>query len=1745
MAGEENILGDYADIGTEPSSNIAANTDAILGNNYQTTIGTPTQLSEDQFGRNMLYGLPGLAAGLVDTIGTSIGVLKDSDVSTGLKTVFGDNGFGDWYTRNRDPVRAGSDIIGMFIPGTLGMKVLKSARAAREAGTFGDFLKNSTTVDALLGNSARLTKLQEGITAAGTDAAEQFGSISGRTLATEATQAAKGAYYKGALAESLRQGVVFETMYAGMFNNSVLFPADATTADYAKWGVAGVAASAGIEHVAARFAAFKLLRSAGQAVVEQAATGKPLQSVLSNVIYRPNDRGVGISLTASMKQDTLHDLATPGLSADARTNLTQDVTQFDSILGTQLGKLARDENPFNLAPPVPIQVHAAGTRVNPAHEALFRQVLSDNPMALNSAKNITLLPEDTDAFFSSYDSTMRKLRSTLTPESTIEQRAAVENMQRKFYTIEGDGSMALLRGRASTYFDNHDMADIAFQHATTPTASLPQDVLQTSGIQPNSKGNATIGTWSATSGSGNKVSVDELCHITMPKSPTQDDFVALQGVGSKIAQHFADATSIVKPLLVSPSRPWRELDLIQSIAAKNPAFANSLVLGGSFNTVDDVLYHVTNERYKEFVQMLPKVQSGIKRKSLTAAMPQAVTPQEMKMRLNMPADIFDHAAPFTQFFAEQAAAGIRDLDEIFGGTTESKVGLLRAAVRDTGNLESTSNVPIAMSGNAFSQSGVKPILVHAAEIPPLAKSDTYLQAAVTQLRQDQIAKMAAVTPDKSPMVASVVSELSGLPALDEARKVQNLMEGATPGRGIMVAADRLNQYNSTMKAMQLVSTMSDLTIQKRAEDLMQPLTAVTSKLTDKRNATDAIDFNRVQHAYRHGFVVDHVEYVPINIPEDGKEPQTIARFVLDKNDPRNEVALHRYFGDKAPSLRDDGDVYLPDMLVHKRDLYTPLEVSSTAGNAADIMSSITVNVGKEANVIRQLAGQAPIELRNFHLLPPELNSDKAWFVQDSRGKTINIYSRGDLRKNEKDAKAAADALSKTTHENHIAIPGDQIKAQAAVDNNFFNLVDYSDYLAKNKSMKGGLIEAKIDTTTAPYLAAVKSLTDAYMSVGTRTRALLLEPQLNYARTAARVTPKYAGGPLGEYNIFDRYVRTAYSLPTRNPNGVVAKLYGGIEGTLDSGLSVAQHVFEKAIGKDNKDTADYIKNHLDKSVFNQYQKAAEEWTPFKTITQWLDSTYHGTSPWTSKAAVTKLSQISNALALRILNPGTALLNYVGVATVMPAVVASMRQRIGETEADYAARWALWGTDFNTGTPAFSPMKALVRGTKDLFNGSLSEPLKKAEASGMLKPEFTVLDNLLAQENPGKRGWLDRVIDTSSYLADKSEEQSRRISWGIGYAMAKDLFGVKDERNRFLFAQHMVNQVIGNYTTTNRPGLFQGALGIPLGAFQTYMFNYYRRLFSYVENKDYRSLATQFAMQGSVFGAAGLPGWNMYNQYIGSDQVQADTFESRINRTLTPTESELLLHGTLSNIPRMFGQDGFALYSRGSVDMTKYMPGIGDILTATPTPFTYLYDANKLPPLQFLTNTGNAIGETLGNVLHGFSSQQQAEILAHYSTNRFFKSAMEIASGNTTDRSGQLISDDTRSFAKIAATFAGTVPTEEREMQDAYYKQRIVEANQSALRKELNVRTRALIRSGNFGVDDFQDAIYGYVASGGNPDHFGSWLRDNMITATQSKQDIKLKQLMNSGRGVEFQNMLAAMSHAPDNDDAESSQEDFGG
>jgi hypothetical protein len=1693
------------------------------------------------------YGWAGVGVGLIDTLGQSVGLLKDNTVANTMKSVFGDGGFGDFYANNRRGLRGAGEIAGLAIPGTIALKGLKAARWARETGKLGSFLKNTTALDYLLGSSAQLTALETKVGDAALKGAGSFGVFSGRTFALPEVIKAKRAYYGARLVDSVRQSALFETAAFATYNQSeMLYPRDFTLSDQVKWGAAGMIGGAGIDFAMGRYAVRKLLQAQAARVTTGAAADvfalSPQQKGISTVIFRPGDRGPGLTTYAKMKND-LQGIVDAGADPALASNLHQDRTLIDATLTKNLRSMSRDKH----------AILTDRAELDDDQLKLGVRALTKDPTSFLFATKATQLPADQNEFYTGiqelHEAATNELSAKVLGAAALKQagkkdeslkllneateiyNAAVKPAQEIHYVIENDGRYTVYSQRAPNWLDNNSFKSIQ-RKAYKATIKGP---LTAAGNQPTADRSKLVVSNIDTPFELHdnfrfeihrpqleaEKEIDVLTKAVtepavVPKPPVlnQEGYSALYAAASKLIRDWRPAEGQRFPL--NEQMPWRQIEMTLALADKHPQAAGLIDYSGQFHNAKDAMFHVASEKYKEFLTLMDMVEAPSMGTVSFKLMNRAkITPAQVFQRLNMPEpfDLTPH--PLTQVFAAAKLEKKTDLHSMFRNQNsfmpqqDHPLDLLGQAMKDAWDGEKAPE-GLRTVGPLLSQGDTKPIFVAATSTPSLSFMDAKVAGMVEARRDLQLARLNEISPKSAPMVALVAQKIAGQAAGDVARQVQSLHEGVASGRGIVTGQDRLGDQIATIKAMQLIAQDTDRLIDSHVTAMSDPkLTPMVGAIFKTGNRDKLFDFNRIEQAYRHGWDIKAVE----TAPNGGK------RFLLNKDSPINERLKGLHFS--HVEIDEGAGVYMPDMSVAGvRNGYLPLTVSPEAADLAQEISRISRQSGIENNALRVALGQSPITIRDFHLPTPDLFKDDTYFIRNALGDVVATYSGPSAYENKARAFKDAGLLTESRGEPHIAVPVTDVRLEHSIfDGNFFNVINYSDQLAKTGAgITGGLAQATIDTGPETLKRMIKSLHQQFLNVGIRTRAAMFEPELNYAKN---VVLSNARNELGDASIFDRYVATVFSRSHIPTGSAFGQLYGTVEKYGDRALSwlyghySALNAADETGVKTGKGLMALVGQQSTEEEMRHFKANLSDWSPFQKTSDWLESTYRLKMPPSARSVLAKLSLVSSTMSLRFLDVGTAVNNFLGLATTMPAIIMSMRRLPGESEEEWYHRTAAWGSQWANGTMTFSPMKAMANVAKGYWRGDYTEAMQEAARLGYFEPEYAALAKVLTEPAKGGKSDIGRWVDYASKAADKSESMSRQIAWTIGYGIGKDLHKFQDKRSLYMFAQNFVNEAIGNYSPRNKPGMFQGAVGLPLGAFQTWMFNFYRRMYGYVEHGDMRSLAAQYAAQASLFGAQSVPGFNLWNKYMFASEGTGDDSYSRIERNFPPGVRELLLHGALSGIPAMMGVDSPAYYTRGSVDFTDLPPTI--------------MDASRAPPIQFLKQTYDGVRATMDNIFGagGFSTQQQEEILANFSTNRAIKSITELLAGAKTDKRGDLVKTATLDFVHMASYLTGAQPSSTRHMQEAYIRQQQVELTQSDLRAKLNAKTRALIRGNEFDTSDFQDIVQAYLKSGGNSAYIGQWLRNTEMTATTPKAITKLGELGRSEHWLEFMNMLATI------------------
>ena len=362
-------------------------------------------------------------------------------------------------------------------------------------------------------------------------------------------------------------------------------------------------------------------------------------------------------------------------------------------------------------------------------------------------------------------------------------------------------------------------------------------------------------------------------------------------------------------------------------------------------------------------------------------------------------------------------------------------------------------------------------------------------------------------------------------------------------------------------------------------------------------------------------------------------------------------------------------------------------------------------------------------------------------------------------------------------------------------------------------------------------------------------------------------------------------------------------------------------------------------------------------------------------------------------------------------------------------------------------------------------------------------------------------LSNIVDIGAKLsgADYSENFVRFVAARAADKLfsAAGYVGQELDNNIGTF----VNRVHGNFVASQRPIAFQGPIGQAVGLFQTYQFNMMQQLFRYVENGDSKTLAILGALQTSLFGLNGLPGFQAINNHIvgnAAGNPQHKDVYSTLPNLIGETMGRYLLYGGLSNVL----QSG--LYNRGDINPRQL-----SIIPINPVDYPAIsggirFIGNMMDTANSIAN-GGAVGASL---LLG---------LEHNALNRPLSGLAQLVQGFTTTQDGQLVSavrpgmqDNTAGWNDLVsvANFSrllGSRPLDEAVIMDAMYSKKLYDAKDRSRIEGLGTALKTQLYSDSSQLDEqtVNDFTARYAASGGYQPNFGRFVARNMIDATTSK------------------------------------------
>lgn len=818
-------------------------------------------------------------------------------------------------------------------------------------------------------------------------------------------------------------------------------------------------------------------------------------------------------------------------------------------------------------------------------------------------------------------------------------------------------------------------------------------------------------------------------------------------------------------------------------------------------------------------------------------------------------------------------------------------------------------------------------------------------------------------------------------------------------------------------------------------------------------------------------------------------------FVL-RDTEKNRRRWQQFFGEEmpkeAPLRHNTGQI---------------VSVDDAARDGLVSFQHLAENIRRENNALLRARGLTEIQSVPWYVAPRVYDQQFVQFLTDGNGnvvQTLAARSKSDLNRLVK--KLSDDPDSLLGKPGYRLIAQDQVEKFASLwDRAYTGLNDPTIPVVQSGARNKGAGQSPFIEFNAweeglqTFQRQFNRLGNDVIEVNMRNQIDNARARASAARSGEQPNRGFGGAPEKRRNIHDLYTQ---ALLGKNPLNNQGSIVGGAYNWAETNLNAALQVTDEFLAETSLNPFTNGK----RAARRQYDRLVKQMgddLPFKDVNDFVEQRFATRVPTTVRNLTGKMNEITAGLVLRWGEMAHSILNITGMINTSPAVINYFTPRVGETTTQFARRVGHSANIFETQAGPISTLdigKVMHRAMQRAWKGEKAfspEEWAFMRQRGYLNQEVAEFHRQLASMGRSDEAWnrfWEQADRWGGMLSDKSEEFSRTYAHMVGLDIAENILGITAREAKHTFAHDVANKVIANYNPLNRPEIFQGGIGAPIGLFQSYMFNYYQRLYRYIELGDARSAALMFSMQAGLFGMATVPGWKQFNDaYAWGEGGETSPYDG-VYRRFGSQAGDLLTAGVLSNIPKLFSNDGVALYTRG--DTAPRLPGL-----------------NAFPGLQVATDLFKGIGRGIDMFRKehpGVSAGEITEIVGQMIPNRPISGLLDVALGYSADRRGNVISNEVNDGLNGVFRVAGFKPLKEAKTTEALFKNRREQEMKLARRKRLLRSARAAIRSE--GPEALPGIAKKYIETGGDPAYLRPWIRELLLTSTTEKAELQLMEVL---------------------------------
>lgn len=833
--------------------------------------------------------------------------------------------------------------------------------------------------------------------------------------------------------------------------------------------------------------------------------------------------------------------------------------------------------------------------------------------------------------------------------------------------------------------------------------------------------------------------------------------------------------------------------------------------------------------------------------------------------------------------------------------------------------------------------------------------------------------------------------------------------------------------SSVLQAAHILATESDRVTNKAIERVMGDVVGLTNNARRKGNEHILAQHSVYTKAFRAGLTPD-AEVVGVGLVK------------LDMKDAGNRKAIKRLFEKSNPTVMSDllsgrRDVHMFDPTAALKGSYVPIKLDDDASQLINAIANLQYDVLAAHNVARRAVNKSGVKQRNGHVPPENFADKKIAFFRSASNPTQRVvgFTAADTTA-ELDA-----AVRRALQSDPSLVRADDLSIEQHMKyyDDIYNedIVDFRNPLQQTGQTKNTNLDESIDVSGSLLVGQLESVRDGYRRAVTNARKLEFERTINFAKqshaqsgfdTALAGKGKQLGrAPKpAQYSAQQELLRVIEGRSDIAPGSII----GQVNDTITDG---ADAIFAYAAERLGLGTFNLSRSQ--REVADRLWKNGSSAQFFSGVDD-VFARANLQSPFSGANLSRKQQRVNGAVAtatLRFGQVGHPLLNLTSLMVTAPAVARRLARGVDETPQQFRERFGPVADFINADIATINPTKLMAEGLYYMFR-----PTDEMKAAYKAAGDRGYFDASVAEQTqkafygrtPSNMSEaFDRVIEMGSTLSDNSEILSRRLAWGMGYALSKRLNKphALSEQDHYAFSHWFANQTIGNYDPKVRPDVFRGVSGVSAGLFQTFALNYMQRLVDMVEKKEYKALAVQGILQGGMFGLASLPGYDTLSGIIGNQYAEDPNLTDRIYNTMGKQAADLIWMGGLSNLPKVMPgtQEGIAFFSRGAVSPPQVPTALGDMAA-----FSMLGDAYEgvKKGVDELKATGT------------ITRQRIAELTAAYAPVRAAKTIAELSIGQSVNRNGDLMDGDIYSFSGVVGSLLGSRTGDVARASDALWK-----------------------------------------------------------------------------------------------------------